>query len=166
MLLSNSKLHSLEETIEIRHQLKLNNKTLVLTNGCFDLLHPGHISYLIEAKKLGDYLMIALNSDESVNKLKGPHRPVQNEIERAYAIAALYFVDGIFIFNSERLTEEIKQIKPDIYTKAGDYTVDSLNSEERQALDDVYAKIKILPFLKGYSTTLLIKKISQAAETF
>jgi len=99
-----------------------------------------------------------------VRALKGPLRPVQTELERAYALAALGCVDGIVIFRTPRLTEEIRTLKPDVYTKAGDYTLEKLDSSEREALQAIGAEIKFLPFLPGFSTTQLIAKIKAAGE--
>lgn len=161
--LENHKLHSLSEAVRIREVLRDKGKTFVLTNGCFDLIHPGHLSYLREAKQKGDVLWIALNGEKSVKTLKGPTRPILNDAERAYMLANLEVIDGIIIFNTPRLNNEILALKPDIYVKAGDYTLETLNSEERSALQTVGAKIEFIPFLQGYSTTNLIHKITQAA---
>ncbi len=164
--LNNPKLHSLEESVAIREQARKEGKIFVLTNGCFDLLHPGHLSYLREIKKRGNILWIALNGDKSVQGLKGPTRPVMSNEERAYMLAGLEMIDGIVIFEAERLDREILALKPDVYAKAGDYTVESLNAQERAALEKVGARIEFVPFLEGYSTTGLIKKIAKAAHTF
>ncbi|WOO41460.1 adenylyltransferase/cytidyltransferase family protein [Rubellicoccus peritrichatus] len=166
MKLSNPKLLSLEDAIAHRNALKAEGKSVVLTNGCFDLLHTGHIYYLRKAAALGDALFIAINGDASVQALKGPTRPVQNAEERAYLLGAIDFVDTLFVFHTPRLTAEIETIRPDIYAKAGDYTLDTLNPEERTALEACGADIQFLPFLEGYSTTSLIAKIAKAAETF
>ncbi|MBA4138663.1 MAG: ADP-heptose synthase [Opitutus sp.] len=139
-------------------------RRVVLTNGVFDLLHTGHLFYLQKARTLGDALFIALNSDESVRQLKGPLRPVQNEIERAYALAALACVDGVTVFRDKRLTNEILALAPDVYVKAGDYTLEKLDPDERTALEKVGARIEFLPFLPGFSTTELIAKIKAAGE--
>jgi len=162
--LENPKLFSLDQAVAKREELCRAGKTLVLTNGVFDLLHTGHLYYLQEARRLGNALFIALNADESVKKIKGPLRPVQSEVERAYALAATWFVDGIVIFREERLTGEILALRPDAYCKAGDYTLEKLNSAERAALEKVGAKIHFLPFLTGFSTTSLIAKIKAAGE--
>jgi rfaE bifunctional protein nucleotidyltransferase chain/domain len=137
---------------------------VVLTNGVFDLLHTGHLFYLQQARALGDALFIALNSDASVKALKGPLRPVMNEEQRAYALAALTCIDGIVIFREPRLTAEIQALRPDVYCKAGDYTLEKLNPQERAALEAVGAQIKFMPFLPGFSTTNLIAKIRAAGE--
>lgn len=164
MSLENPKLISLEQAVEARGKLRAAGKRLVLTNGCFDLLHTGHLYFLRQAREQGDALWVAINSDESVGRLKGPARPVQGEEERTFAMAALSFVDRVFIFRQPRLTREIRAVAPDVYAKAGDYTLDTLNPEERGALEEVGAEIRFLPFLPGFSTTALIAKIRAAAE--
>ena len=139
-------------------------KTVVLTNGVFDLLHPGHLYYLRKAAELGGALFIAINGDASVKALKGPARPVQTAEERAYALGALEFVDTLLVFDTPRLDGEIRALRPDVYAKAGDYSLDKLDPGERQALEEVGARIEFLPFLAGYSTTGLLKKIAAAAK--
>lgn len=166
MKLPNPKLLSLEKAVAHRKALQAQGKRVVLTNGCFDLLHTGHIYYLRKAATLGDALFIAINSDASVQTLKGPTRPVQNEAERAYLLGAIDFIDTLFVFDTPRLTAEIEAIQPDIYAKAGDYTLDTLNPEERAALEACGTDIRFLPFLEGYSSTDLIAKIAKAANTF
>lgn len=163
-MLSNPKLMSLTEVLAWREQLRQAGKILVLTNGVFDLLHTGHLHYLQEAKRLGDALLVAINADESVRQLKGPARPIQGESERAYALAALGCVDAVLIFSGKRLDAEIRALRPDVYTKAGDYTLEKLNQEERGALEKVGAQIRFMPFLPGFSTTALIAKIKAAGE--
>lgn len=133
---------------------------VVLTNGCFDILHRGHIEYLHQSANLGDVLIVAINSDSSVKKLKGPSRPINQELDRAYALSSLRCVDAVFIFSGTRLVPEIRKLKPDIYTKAGDYTLDSLDPLEFQALKEVSADIRILPFVSGYSTSEVINKLT------
>lgn len=137
---------------------------VVLTNGVFDLLHTGHLYYLQKARALGDALFVALNGDASVRAIKGPRRPVQDELQRAYALAALACVDAIVIFGTPRLTAEIRALRPDVYCKAGDYSAETLDAGEREALRDVGARIEFLPFLTGFSTTNLIAKIRAAGE--
>ncbi len=164
MLNNNPKLFkTLEDAVARREILREQGKKLVLTNGCFDLLHCGHVYYLREAAKLGDELWIGLNGADSVRALKGPTRPVQGDLERAFTLGALEFVSGVFFFHTPRLDKEIRALKPDVYAKAGDYTLETLNADERAALLDVGAEIKFLPFLPGFSTTSLIAKINAAA---
>jgi D-glycero-beta-D-manno-heptose 1-phosphate adenylyltransferase len=162
--LDNPKLHSLAGAMAWREQQAAAGRRVVLTNGVFDLLHTGHLYYLKQARALGDALLIALNADASVRVLKGPSRPVQNEEQRAYALGALECVDAMVIFREPRLTAEIHGLRPDVYCKAGDYTLEKLNPEERGALQAVGAQIEFLPFLPGFSTTNLIARIKAAGE--
>jgi rfaE bifunctional protein nucleotidyltransferase chain/domain len=137
---------------------------LVFTNGCFDLLHVGHVRYLQAARKLGDALAVALNSDASVRALKGESRPINNEADRAEVLAALECVDFVTIFPDERVTNLAREVRPHIYAKGGDYTIESLNAEERTALQQAGAEIKILPLVPGKSTTGTIEKLQKATE--
>jgi len=166
ILANNPKLFSLEETVRFCKDLQSAKKRVVLTNGCFDLLHSGHLYFLSEARKLGDALIVMLNSEESVQALKGPTRPVQGNLERAYSLAALSFVDCICVFSTKRLDTQISQIAPDIYAKAGDYTLETLDKDELLSLQKKNVEIKFLPFLEGFSTTKLIEKIANAKNTF
>ncbi len=162
--LDNPKFGTLRETINRREALRAAGRRVVLTNGIFDLLHTGHLYYLQKARALGDALIVALNSDASTRALKGPARPVQNEEQRAYALGALACVDGIVIFGTPRLDAEIRALRPDLYCKAGDYTLDKLDPGERAALQAVGAQIEFMPFLAGFSTTNLIAKIKAAGD--
>ncbi len=164
MTLDNPKLHPLADLVAWRERQRAAGRRVVLTNGVFDLLHTGHLFYLQQARALGDSLVIALNADASVRALKGPARPVQAEEHRAYALAALSCVDAVVIFSTPRLTAEIRALRPDIYCKAGDYTLEKLDPEERAALIGVGADIRFLPFLDGFSTTSLIARIRAAGE--
>lgn len=163
-MLHNPKLFSLETAVVRRESFRAAGKKVVLTNGVFDLLHTGHLYYLQQARALGHALFIALNSDASVKALKGPLRPIQNEEQRAYALAATWFVDGIVVFREKRLVPEILALKPDFYCKAGDYTLEKLDPDERGALERVGTQIRFMPFLPGFSTTELIAKIKAAGE--
>lgn len=162
MTLDNPKLRTLADTVAWRERLRREGRRVVLTNGVFDLLHTGHLFYLQQARALGDALLIALNADASVRVLKGPTRPVQDETQRAYALGALACVDGVVVFREPRLTAEIRALRPDVYCKAGDYTLEKLNPEERAALESVGAEIRFMPFLPGFSTTALIARIKAA----
>lgn len=164
MTLDNPKLRNLADTLAWREEQRRAGRRVVLTNGVFDLLHTGHLYYLQQARALGDALVIALNADTSVRALKGPSRPVQSEEQRAYALGALACIDAIVIFREPRLTAEIRALRPDVYCKAGDYTLEKLNPEERRALEEVGARIEFLPFLPGFSTTNLIARIKAAGE--
>lgn len=147
---------------EFRAQLEREGRRLVFTSGCFDLLHVGHVRYLQEARSLGDALCIALNSDASVRALKGPSRPINNEADRAEVLLGLSCVDAVVIFDEERTTKLIQAIQPHIFAKGGDYTVATLNPEERAALQAVGAQIEILREVKGQSTTATLAKLNAA----
>jgi len=137
----------------------------VLTNGVFDLLHPGHASFLEAARRLAGSkgkLFVALNSDRSVRALKGPGRPVMDELSRAYTLSQLRSVDGIVIFRGKRLAREIAALRPDVYCKAGDYSLATLDPGERAALEKAGSKVVFLPFLRGFSTTRLVRRIAAA----
>lgn len=162
--LENPKLLTLPAAVTAREALRAAGKRVVLTNGVFDLLHPGHRQSLQAARAQGDALFVAINSDASVRAIKGPTRPIQSETERAHALGGLPFVDQVVIFRTPRLTAEIKALKPDIYCKAGDYTPDKLDPDERRALEEVGAKITFVPFLPGFSTTASIAKMKAAGE--
>ncbi|MBB5039428.1 phosphoribosylglycinamide formyltransferase [Prosthecobacter dejongeii] len=148
------------EVRALRDQLDAQGKKLVFTNGCFDLLHAGHVRYLNEARELGDAMVVALNSDESVRELKGPTRPINSENDRAEVMAALRAVDAVVVFGDKRATSLIETIQPHIYAKGGDYTVDSLNPEERAALDAAGTAIRILPLVPGRSTTATVQRMT------
>ena len=162
--LDNPKLHDLAGATAWRAEQRAAGRRVVLTNGVFDLLHTGHLFYLQRARALGDALLIALNADASVRALKGPARPVQSEEQRAYALAALACVDAVVIFRTPRLTTEIRALRPDVYCKAGDYTLEKLDPGERAALEETGARIEFMPFLPGFSTTQLIERIRAAGE--
>lgn len=130
---------------------------IVATNGCFDLLHFGHVRYLQRARQLGDRLILGLNADKSVRQLKGPLRPLVPEHQRAVVVAALACVDAVVIFREKRAVKFLAAVRPDIYVKGGDYRPETLDPTERAALGD--AQIEILPFEPGFSTTGLIEKI-------
>lgn len=155
---------TLAEAVSWRERLRADGRRVVLTNGIFDLLHTGHLYYLKQARALGDALIIALNSDASTRALKGPQRPVQTEEQRAYALGALACVDAVTVFHEPRLTAEIRALRPDVYCKAGDYTLDKLDPGERGVLEAAGAEIKFMPFLPGFSTTSLIAKIRAAGD--
>ncbi|MCX7821090.1 MAG: bifunctional D-glycero-beta-D-manno-heptose-7-phosphate kinase/D-glycero-beta-D-manno-heptose 1-phosphate adenylyltransferase HldE [Brevinematales bacterium] len=147
-----NKLLSLDELLIVLDDLKKKGKRIVFTNGCFDILHRGHISYLFEAKRLGDVLVIGLNSDFSVKRLKGETRPINNEFDRALLLSALEMVDYIVLFNEDTPYEILSKIKPDILVKGGDYKPEQVVGRE-------FAKETIiLNFIDGYSTTSIINK--------
>lgn len=136
---------------------RIYGNKFVFTNGCFDLLHPGHLRYLAQARDLGDFLIIGLNSDDSVRRLKGPNRPIQNEAIRAELLAALHVVDAVVVFNEDTPFELISYLKPDVLVKGGDYTPDTVVGADVATANG--GQVKIIPFEAGYSTTDLIAKI-------
>ena len=140
---------------------KYAGKTIVFTNGCFDILHVGHVRYLAAAKRLGDILVVGLNSDASVCELKGIGRPLNSQDDRAEVMAALEAVDHVIIFAEKRVSHLLRQIRPQVYAKGGDYTVDSLDPEEVVALKEINARIEILPLVPGKSTSKLVRAIQQ-----
>jgi rfaE bifunctional protein nucleotidyltransferase chain/domain len=147
----------------IAKEMRDTGRRLVLTNGCFDLLHVGHVCYLQAARGLGDALAVAINGDVSVRALKGEGRPLNSEADRAEVIAALECVDHVIIFAEVRATQLLEKVRPAVYAKGGDYTAETLNAEERTALERAGAEIRILPFTKGHSTSTLIEKIKKLA---
>ena len=165
MALSNPKCWPLAEAVRRRSVLRDEDKSLAMTNGCFDLLHTGHLHFLATAATYGDALWVLLNGDASVRDLKGPNRPVQSAEERAYALGALSMVDGVVVFQSPRLVDEILAIRPDVYLKAGDYSMETLDPAEREALQEVGARIEFVPLLDGYSTSKLIAQIGRIADS-
>ncbi len=144
---------------EWRAAVRASGKRLVVTNGCFDLLHFGHVTYLETARNQGDALLIGVNGDAAVRELKGPDRPVTPEDDRAAVLAALESVDGVCVFAEPTATRFLAAARPDIYIKGGDYTLDTLNQDERRTVERAGGRIVIIPFVPGKSTTALLRKI-------
>ena len=144
---------------EWRAAVRASGKRLVVTNGCFDLLHLGHVTYLETARNQGDALLIGVNGDAAVRQLKGQDRPVTPEQDRAAVLAALESVAGVCIFAEATATRFLAAAQPDIYVKGGDYTLDTLNQDERRTVEQAGGRIVIIPFVPGKSTTALLKKI-------
>ena len=155
------KIVPLEEIQQRAKALRTAGKRIVATNGCFELLHVGHVRYLNAARALGDALIVGINGDQSVRELKGAGRPVNSENDRAEIVAALECVDLVTIFPEMRAIRFLELAAPDIYVKGGDYNQDTLNAEERQVLQKIGAKIDIVPFERGYSTSDLLKRLSE-----
>jgi len=159
MILQMSK-HLATASLEVwAERIREKKIRLVLTNGCFDLLHVGHVRYLEFARSLGDALLVAINSDASVRALKGVQRPINGQNDRAEIIAALQCVDYVTIFDSLRVTQIIRILRPTIYTKGGDYALETLDSEEVLALQEVGTEIRLLPQVPGRSTSKLIDRL-------
>jgi D-glycero-beta-D-manno-heptose 1-phosphate adenylyltransferase len=159
--MNREKIISLEQLPERVKKVRAAGKKIVATNGCFDLLHVGHVRYLETARGLGDFLIVGINGDESVLALKGEGRPVNNANDRAEVLAALECVDLVAIFNDVRATKFLELTAPDVYVKGGDYKPETLNSEEREALSKIGTKIDILPLEKGYSTSRLLARLEK-----
>ncbi len=141
--------------------MRQRGRKLVVTNGCFDILHLGHVTYLETARSFGDALLVGLNSDASVHQLKGPTRPVNSEDDRAAVLAALESVSGVCVFTEQAATRFLAAAQPDVYVKGGDYTLDTLNQDERHTVEAAGGKIVIIPFVPGRSTTALLDQISR-----
>ncbi|MGO8763659.1 MAG: adenylyltransferase/cytidyltransferase family protein [Limisphaerales bacterium] len=155
------KIISLEKLSAWRQPFRASGKKLVVTNGCFDILHVGHITYLEKARGFGDALLVGVNGDEAVRELKGRGRPVNSEDDRAAILAALECVSAVCIFPGKTATGFLAKAQPDIYVKGGDYALDSLNQDERRAVEGSGGRIEIIPFVPGKSTTALLEKISK-----
>ena len=149
---------SFDEIATISDHLRAQGKRVVFTNGCFDILHLGHVKYLQEAKRLGDVLIVGLNSDESVRRLKGKERPINPQFDRAYLLASLEAVDYVVIFDEDTPYELIKRIKPDILVKGGDY------KEKVVVGSDIVKEVKLIDFIPGKSTTKIIQRINSVRD--
>ncbi|MDA8886373.1 D-glycero-beta-D-manno-heptose 1-phosphate adenylyltransferase [Bacteroidia bacterium] len=154
----NDKIYSSREALATQVlKWQVHNESVVFTNGCFDILHLGHIDYLSKAADLGDRLVIGVNTDASVSELKGPSRPIIHEDTRLAKLASLVFVDAVILFSEETPLELIKNAKPDVLVKGGDYTLDTI-----VGADEIFAKggkVVVIPFLEGHSSTSIINKI-------
>lgn len=151
------KIMTLEQAAVWRNELRKQGKKLAVTNGCFDILHRGHAEYLQSARNTADALLVLVNADASIRELKGPARPICKELDRAFLLACLEFVDAVVIFNSQRCNKELAVIHPDVYAKGGDYTIEKLDPSEREVLLNCGAEFSFIPFVPGYSTTAVIK---------
>jgi len=147
----------LKQLIKIRTKLKKQSLKVVFTNGCFDILHKGHVYYLNEAKKLGDYLIVGLNSDVSVKKIKGTGRPINNELDRAYILENLKPVDAVIMFKEKTPFNIIKHIRPDILVKGGDWKEDEIIGSDIVKRNG--GKVKVIKYIRNYSTTEILEEI-------
>ncbi len=141
--------------------LRKAGKKLVVTNGCFDILHLGHVTYLQQAREQGDALLVGVTGDLHVQKLKGPGRPLNPEGDRASVLAALQSVDAVYIFAEADARNFVQKVHPDIYVKGGDYTIDTINQDERRLLESMGVKIVLLGMVGGKSTSALMQKIAR-----
>lgn len=156
-----SKALTLEEALLRFGREKRNGRKVVFTNGCFDLLHPGHIRGFEQARQLGDALIVGLNSDSSVRQLKGPTRPVITEEERAEILSALEAVDAVIIFDEPTPREVIARLLPDVLVKGGDWASDQIVG--REEVEAAGGRVVSIPFVPGYSTTRILQKIRDGA---
>jgi rfaE bifunctional protein nucleotidyltransferase chain/domain len=158
-MITEQKILPIEEGMKVIREWKKNKRKIVFTNGCFDILHLGHLDYLEKARNLGDKLVVGLNTDRSVSQLKGPGRPINTEFARARMLAALTFVDLVIAFDEETPLELIKQVRPDILVKGNDYMIENIVGSD--FVFGIGGEVKTLNLLEGYSTTGLIEKIKK-----
>jgi len=159
MDLNNSKLVKPDQLVSLRREWKKNGRQIVFTNGCFDILHAGHVYLLQQAKSLGDILILGLNSDESVRRLKGPDRPIQNEVDRAYILAGMAAVDYVVFFGEDTPLQLIRQVQPDVLVKGGDYSPDQVVGASE--VQHTGGTVKIIPLLSGRSTTKIASRMEK-----
>ena len=153
------KVVSQQEIINIVRDGQNNKKTFVATNGCFDILHVGHVRYLQKTKSLADFSIVMLNSDRSVKSIKGDSRPINNEDDRAEILTALSCVDYVVLFEEKSPADLLEKIKPDVYTKGADYTLETL--PEREIVARCGIRVEFIDFVQGKSTTNIINKINK-----
>ncbi len=154
---------SAAEAARVRDRLEEEGCRLVFTNGCFDILHAGHVRYLQAARALGDALLVGLNGDASVRALKGPGRPLNGEADRAEVLAALGCVDYVVVFPEVRAERLLSEVRPQVYAKGGDYTPETLDAGERRVLEETGSEICILPLVPGRSTTAVVQKMKETS---
>jgi rfaE bifunctional protein nucleotidyltransferase chain/domain len=153
------KIKNLPEFKKEIEALKAKGQRIVFTNGCFDLLHPGHMRYLYAARQLGDYLIVAVNTDRSVKIIKGANRPIQSQDERTELLAALSFVDAVVLFDEDNPLMVLQQLVPNVLVKGGDWTEDKIIGAD--VVKKAGGVVKSLPFVSGYSTSAIIEKIEK-----
>lgn len=156
-----SEVLTLEDALRRRAAARALQQTYVFTNGCFDVIHPGHVTLLREARKLGHYLVVAINSDRSVRALKGSGRPLQDEAARATVLAALQDVDGVVVFDEATPLELIRALRPDVVVKGGDYTPDQVVG--REEVEREGGRVVIVPLVPGHSSSAVIRRVRQEA---
>jgi rfaE bifunctional protein nucleotidyltransferase chain/domain len=152
------KIVSLDELLHLAAGWRFKELKIVFTNGCFDLLHRGHIEYLSKARDFGDLLVVGLNTDESVRKIKGAGRPVQDQESRALVLASLSVVTWVILFNEETPLDLISKLKPHVLVKGGDYKSSAIVGAD--VVHSYGGSVKVIPFIEGYSSSSLIRKIS------
>ena len=143
-----------------REKLRESNRRLVVTNGCFDLLHAGHVTYLEQSAAQGDLLLVGCNGDDSVRELKGSGRPVNGEEDRALVLAGLESVGAVVVFHEKNAVNFLRMAQPDVYVKGGDYTLETLVTDEREVIEESGGEIVIIPFVPGKSTSSIIERMN------
>ena len=152
-----NKIYTIENLSRLRNQWKMLSKKVVFTNGCFDIIHRGHNTYLLQAAEYGNRLIVGVNSDDSVRKLKGNNRPIVDEYSRAFNLACHTYIDAVILFNEDTPLHLIHELKPDVLIKGGDYTFDTIVGAKEVV--EYGGAVEIIPFLEGYSTTSIVDKI-------
>ena len=155
-----SEILTLENALRRRAAARALRQTYVFTNGCFDVLHPGHVALVHEARRLGHYLLVAINSDRSVRGLKGAGRPLQDQAARATVLAALQDVDGVIVFDEETPLEVIRALRPDVLVKGGDYTPDQVVG--REEVEASGGRVVIVPLVPGHSSSEVVRRMKGA----
>ncbi|MHC2990817.1 hypothetical protein OB13_04180 [Pontibacter sp. HJ8] len=154
---SEDKIFTLSQLQQQLQTWRSQGQKIVFTNGCFDLLHLGHVDYLEKSRQLGDKLVLGLNTDASISRIKGPSRPLQDEKSRARVMASLLFVDAVVLFDEDTPLELIRAVQPDILVKGDDYTIENIVGQD--VVTQRGGEVKTVPLVKGYSTTNIVKKI-------
>ena len=159
-----NKLVTIEQLVEIINQARSEGKKFAWTNGCFDIIHAGHIDYLEKSKAYGDLLVVGLNSDESVKKLKGDNRPIFSELDRAKVLCSIVYVDYVILFSDKRPIKLLELLQPDYYIKGGDYTIDTIDQGERKVVEGYGGEIVLLPMVEGISSSIIVEKIRKLSD--
>lgn len=154
------KVLSKDDLIALKKDWKDKGRSVVFTNGCFDIIHPGHLTYLTEAASYGDVLVVGLNTDRSVKALKGENRPVNDEFSRAQLLASMFFIDAVVLFDEDTPAALIDLVEPDVLVKGGDYSIDTIVGAKE--VMEKGGEVKVLGFLPGYSSTAIIDKIKNS----
>ncbi len=156
---------TLEELLAWREELKSSGAKLVVTNGCFDLCHPGHVAYLEYARSFGDAVLVGVNTDVSIRALKGDTRPINTEADRLIMVAALEAVDAVYLFQGTTATSFLASVSPDVWVKSSDLSLGRMNQDERQVLEYCGSAIRFVPFVEGKSTTAIVNRLGDSLPT-
>ena len=151
------KIYTIDNLVRLANQWHMLSKKIVFTNGCFDIMHQGHNTYLLQAAEFGNKMIVAVNTDHSVKKLKGEKRPIIDQNSRAFNLACQTYVDAVILFDEDTPLDLILKLKPDVLVKGGDYTIETIVGANE--VKQYGGEVKIIPFLEGYSSTAVINKI-------